>query len=470
MILQPGSNSSSINSAHSDTSIPVSSNTTSSSVIGHPTTTASEQQGLPDAAAAIVFVHFSLVSMIFGGSSNATKCYGPLGCLEINEKWYGLTRPVNLLPQPREEINTQFILRTRKTIKKPTFLNVTIPQTISRSDFDGNKPTIFLVHGFIDTGFVPWVEELSTKLLRNEDVNVVAVDWGGGSASMYSQSAANTRLVALEISHLMHHLTLNHGSTVEDFHIIGHSLGSHIAGYAGEDMQKKTGGRKIGRISGLDPAEPLFEAMPPFVRLDPGDAHFVDVIHTDAKTLVVVGYGLLQPVGHVDFYPNGGTGQPGCSIMDTPVSFDNMVDADKAVQTVGRHMVACSHCRAVELYIESLDFLLDQENACPMVGFECRSYDEFTKGKCLECGEDGSRCARVGHSAINYKKTIEQRGEKNIKFYFNTGAHKPFCQYHYVLSLNLANPKSAETWVQGNLKVNLHGSRAEVLNHDLTPE
>ena len=34
-----------------------------------------------------------------------------------------------------------------------------------------------------------------------------------------------------------------------------------------------------------DPAEPLFEATPPFVRLDESDAEFVDIIHTDAMSL-----------------------------------------------------------------------------------------------------------------------------------------------------------------------------------------
>ena len=78
----------------------------------------------------------------------------------------------------------------------------------------------------------------------------------------------------------------NHGARIEDFHIIGHSLGAQIAGYAGERIQKLTN-RKIGRISGLDPASPLFEDMPTFVRLDPSDAIFVDVIHSDANNDVL---------------------------------------------------------------------------------------------------------------------------------------------------------------------------------------
>lgn len=40
------------------------------------------------------------------------------------------------------------------------------------------------------------------------------------------------------------------------------------------------------RLSGLDPAEPCFQGTPEEVRLDPSDAMFVDVIHTDALPIV----------------------------------------------------------------------------------------------------------------------------------------------------------------------------------------
>jgi hypothetical protein len=65
--------------------------------------------------------------------------------------------------------------------------------------------------------------------------------------------------------------------------MIGHSLGAHTAGYAGERIAG------LGRITGLDPAEPYFQGMPSFVRLDPTDAKLVDVIHTDGKSIFLLG-------------------------------------------------------------------------------------------------------------------------------------------------------------------------------------
>lgn len=63
-------------------------------------------------------------------------------------------------------------------------------------------------------------------------------------------------------------------------------------------------------ISGLDPSGKYFEAAQPDARLDSSDAQFVDVIHTDSED-----NGLEQPLGHIDFYPNGGEEQKGCGVL-----------------------------------------------------------------------------------------------------------------------------------------------------------
>ena len=129
---------------------------------------------------------------------------------------------------------------------------------------------------------------MTNLFLLNDDVNVIVIDWGGGSSGLYSQTAANTRLVGLEVAALIDYLMDYKGARLEDFHLIGHSLGAHIAGYAGERILSWRKA-KLGRITALDPAQPLFKGMPEFVRLDPGDAGFVDVIHTDAKSFLMGG-------------------------------------------------------------------------------------------------------------------------------------------------------------------------------------
>uniref|UniRef100_A0A915JK89 Lipase domain-containing protein n=1 Tax=Romanomermis culicivorax TaxID=13658 RepID=A0A915JK89_ROMCU len=68
----------------------------------------------------------------------------------------------------------------------------------------------------------------------------------------------------------------------------------------------------IGREA-LDPAGPLFACQNESIRLDPSDARFVQVIHTNGDSLSRGGLGALQRMGHVDFYPNGGVTQPGCN-------------------------------------------------------------------------------------------------------------------------------------------------------------
>lgn len=87
----------------------------------------------------------------------------------------------------------------------------------------------------------------------------------------------------------------------------------------------------IDRITGLDPAGPLFEETEPAVRIDPSDAHFVDILHTNGGAENGGFLGMNAAFGHADFYPHGGRQQPQCG-----VNFN------------------CSHGEAYRYYIDSV--------------------------------------------------------------------------------------------------------------------
>jgi len=94
-------------------------------------------------------------------------------------------------------------------------------------------------------------------------------------------------------------------------------LRAHIAGNAGHKLKGK-----LGRITGLDPANPLYRYVTNDLRLDKSDAKFVDVIHTNCGGPFGQGFlGLEFPLAHADFYPNNGKSQPGWSNPLTPSKY-----------------------------------------------------------------------------------------------------------------------------------------------------
>lgn len=144
------------------------------------------------------------------------------------------------------------------------------------------------------------------------------MDWGSGAKWPYEQAAGNGFLVGAELAALLTYIRDHAHVNLSDVHIIGHSLGAQVAGLAGHSLTKIgriTGMREdishcshcfaflmfvyflnwftsgvilvsilfISYFIGLDPADPFFSGKPLNRRLDPNDATFVDVIHTDGS-------------------------------------------------------------------------------------------------------------------------------------------------------------------------------------------
>lgn len=196
-------------------------------------------------------------------------CYGDLGCFRDTYPFSGsVQRPIALLPESPTRIDTKFYLYSR---------HINGSERISADFLGSYSPSLktkLIVHGFLHFGSARWVTEMKDALLESEDLNVINVDWSRGNGFPYTQATANTQVVGAEIAKLIKTMHKEKGAKPADFHIIGHSLGSHIAGYAGERVIG------LGQITGLDPAGPYFENTDTRVRLDPSDAKFVDVIHS----------------------------------------------------------------------------------------------------------------------------------------------------------------------------------------------
>lgn len=71
---------------------------------------------------------------------------------------------------------------------------------------------------------------------------------------------------------------------------------------------------------GLDPADGTWDLDNTDTRLDISDAEFVDIMHTNAGNASGGGIAFGEPIGHVDFYVNGGQIQPGCNKPDVSKS------------------------------------------------------------------------------------------------------------------------------------------------------
>jgi pancreatic triacylglycerol lipase len=199
---------------------------------------------------------------------------------------------------------------------------------VQQSHFNPNRPTRVLVHGWWEDETSDISTLTSAELLNYYDFNVIFIDWSEGARTINYIGARNR--VGTVGTYIASYLDFLHENGFIQFNrvgLVGFSLGAHICGLAGKEVRRG----RVHSIIGLDPAGPLFSTRDPSGRLDAGDADYVEVIHTNGPTLLIVGAGIGSPIGHADFWPNGGTSQPGC-LTNT-----------------------CSHGRAVDFYGKTLE-------------------------------------------------------------------------------------------------------------------
>lgn len=129
------------------------------------------------------------------------------------------------------------------------------------------------------------------------------------------------------------------------------------------------------------------------IALTKEDAAFVDAIHTsggvDDGEAIFAQFGNPYPVGHVDYYPNGGRDQAHCITNPHFGPF-------------------CLHHAAIDYYISSL-------TQCRYTAYRCSSWQDYIRGSC-----NSTETSRMGF----YSYLSPARGT----FYLSTEPSWPYCE------------------------------------------
>uniref|UniRef100_UPI0037E7A007 lipoprotein lipase n=1 Tax=Semicossyphus pulcher TaxID=241346 RepID=UPI0037E7A007 len=315
------------------------------------------------------------------------------------------------------------------------------PETIEECEFNSTTMTFIVIHGWTVTGmFESWVPKLVSALYEREpSANVIVVDWLVRASQHYPTSAAYTKLVGRDIAKFVTWLQKELQLPWDRIHLLGYSLGAHVAGIAGDLTD-----RKISRITGLDPAGPTFEYADNQNTLSREDAQFVDVLHTNTRGSPDRSIGIQRAVGHIDIYPNGGTFQPGCDIQNTLLGIASA--GLKGLQNMDQ-LVKCSHERSIHLFIDSL-----LNTQLPSMAYRCISKEAFNKGLCLSCRKN--RCNKIGYNINKVRMT------RSAPMYLKTREIMPYKVFHYQVKAYFFS-KDRLRYTEQPMKISLYGTHGE---------
>ncbi|CAH2245171.1 jg16741 [Pararge aegeria aegeria] len=224
-------------------------------------------------------------------------------------------------------------------------------QLANDPDLDFSRKTVLYVGGFLDSPNFLFATAMANTY-RDLNYNVLLLDTNMFTTMEYPRAARFMRPVGKHTAKMLIQLT-NSGLDPKRLEIVGLSLGGQTASFIAKNYRDLTN-VTVARITGLDPAGPCFRNLGPDDRIDKTDADFVDIIGTN-----IDGFGMAAPVGHVNFYVNGGEYQPGQILWDFCT-------------------VLCSHIRSHTLWMTALI------NPYKFVAVQCDSVQQARDKECFD--------------------------------------------------------------------------------------
>uniref|UniRef100_A0A671P7A9 Lipase, hepatic a n=1 Tax=Sinocyclocheilus anshuiensis TaxID=1608454 RepID=A0A671P7A9_9TELE len=312
-----------------------------------------------------------------------------------------------------------FRLYTDSNIDDTCRVELFKPYTLDACGFNSSHPLAIIIHGWSVDGMMEnWISRLASALKSSEgSINVMIADWLTLAHQHYPIAVQNTRIVGQDIAHLLRWLEVRVNLGIQ----ISLELWMQNLFPKGINTTILT----------------LYMELIDF-QLSPEDARFVDAIHTFTQERMGLSVGIKQLFAHFDFYPNGGSFQPGCQLH---------------VQNIYAHLaqygimgfeqtVKCAHERTVHLFIDSL---LNKDKQ--IMAYKCSDNTAFEKGYCLDCRKN--RCDTLGYDIKKVRTGTSKRP------FLKTRSHMPYKLFHYQIRIQFINQTDK---IEPTLTVSLTGT------------
>ncbi|XP_067635230.1 vitellogenin-2-like [Eurosta solidaginis] len=289
------------------------------------------------------------VGVIIGADANAH--HSIWGSSDTNTRGGALLQKNAIKPDsdhvPHIE-NIALQLRTKCKIKQIPISELST--IVDDSDFDISKSVVIASSGWLTNANKSddVLEGLEKAYNCRNDTNFLSIVVGPYIQTLYTWLTFNTHIIGKNIANAL--VDLTKVVPLENFHLMGHSLGAQIVGEIARHFTKLTG-EKIPRVTGFDPAGPCFNYEQQSTTLSSSDADYVDIIHTNPGIA-----GQYDHTGDADFYVGGHFAmQNGCKD------------------------ITCSHQRSWQYYMESV-YPGNEQN---FLSKRCDSLLHLQQGRCM---------------------------------------------------------------------------------------
>ena len=159
----------------------------------------------------------------------------------------------------------------------------------SAEPVEADRNTYVITHGYLSSSSEDWIDNLAQEIDRRDpDSNIIITDWSGAANTVnYFSAVEDTEDVGDRLANWLNEQGVNPDNTL----LVGHSLGAHVSGIAG-DVYSDITGSSIETIVGLDAAGPVYEDVlfysgkPTSERLDSSDGDIALLLFIPAIPLV----------------------------------------------------------------------------------------------------------------------------------------------------------------------------------------